>query len=124
LHLWLRPHSGDSKGSQNIAKFGDTRLGGPNGLSSRQAAKATPTQANRKNLPENPRAALRDAGKKQQMEYSELENNDSIYQSNARAEDGMQPRSRWNALCEGVIIPIGSLFTVFLAMLGIMLLTR
>jgi hypothetical protein len=58
------------------------------------------------------------------MEYTELKNDASIYQSNARAEDGMQQRSRWSALCEGVIIPIGSLFTVFLAMLGIMLLTR
>jgi hypothetical protein len=58
------------------------------------------------------------------MEYTELKNDASIYQSNARAEDGMQHRSRWEALCEGVLIPIGSLFTVFLAMLGIMLLTR
>jgi len=58
------------------------------------------------------------------MEYTESNNNASIYQSNARAEDGMQPRSRWSALCEGVLIPLGSLFTVFLAMLGIMLLTR
>jgi hypothetical protein len=58
------------------------------------------------------------------MEYTESNNNTSIYQSNVRAEDGMQPRSRWSALCEGVIIPLGSLFTVFLAMLGIMLLTR
>jgi hypothetical protein len=58
------------------------------------------------------------------MEYSEVKNDVSIYQSNVRAEDGMQPRSRWSALCEGVLIPLGSLFTVFLAMLGIMLLTR
>jgi hypothetical protein len=58
------------------------------------------------------------------MEYTESNNNTSIYQSNVRAEDGMQPRSRWSALCEGVLIPLGSLFTVFLAMLGIMLLTR
>jgi hypothetical protein len=58
------------------------------------------------------------------MEYSQLENDASIYQSNVRAEDGMQPRGRWSALCEGVLIPLGSLFTVFLAMLGIMLLNR
>lgn len=58
------------------------------------------------------------------MQYTEVKNDASIYQSNVRAEDGMQPRSRWNALCEGVLIPLGSLFTVFLAMLGIMLLTR
>jgi hypothetical protein len=58
------------------------------------------------------------------MEYGEPGNDASIYQSNARAEDGMQPRSHWNALCEGVLIPLGSLFTVFLAMLGVMLLNK
>jgi hypothetical protein len=58
------------------------------------------------------------------MEYSEINNDGSIYQSNARAEDGMEQRSQWNALFEGVIIPIGSLFTVFLAMLGVMLINK
>jgi hypothetical protein len=58
------------------------------------------------------------------MEHTELNNDVSIYQSNARAEDGMQQRSHWNVLCEGVIIPLGSVFTVFLAMLGIMLLNK
>jgi hypothetical protein len=58
------------------------------------------------------------------MEYSEMNNDGSIYQSNVRAEDGIEQRSQWNALCEGVIIPIGSLFTVFLAMLGMMLINK
>jgi hypothetical protein len=58
------------------------------------------------------------------MEYSEINHDGSIYQSNARAEDGMEQRSQWSALFEGVIIPIGSLFTVFLAMLGMMLINR
>jgi hypothetical protein len=61
---------------------------------------------------------------KERMEYSELNNEVSIYQSNVRAEDGMQQRSRWNILCEGVIIPLGSVFTVFLAMLCMMLLNK
>jgi hypothetical protein len=58
------------------------------------------------------------------MNYSELQNDVSIYQSNVRAEDGIQPRGRWNALCEGVLIPVGSLFTALLAMLGVMLLNK
>jgi hypothetical protein len=45
----------------------------------------------------------------------------SIYQSNARAEDGRQQPTRWSVFCEDVIIPLGSLFAVFLVMLGIML---
>jgi hypothetical protein len=58
---------------------------------------------------------------RKKMEYSKFKNDASVYESTARAEDGMPPRSRWNALCEGVLIPLGSLFAVFLAMLGLML---
>jgi len=54
------------------------------------------------------------------MESNQPTNEVSIYQSNFRAEDGA-PRSRWNALCEGVVIPLASLFAVFLFMLGAML---
>ena len=57
------------------------------------------------------------------MEHSKIKKDASVYQSTARAEDGMRPLSRWNAFCEGVLIPIGSLFAVFLTMLGLMLLT-
>ncbi|RSL15855.1 hypothetical protein EDE15_1360 [Edaphobacter aggregans] len=55
------------------------------------------------------------------MEYDKFKNDASVYQSTARAEDGIQPQGRWSALCEGVLIPIGSLFAVFLTMLGLML---
>lgn len=55
------------------------------------------------------------------MEHSKLKNDASVYQSIARAEDGMRPQSRWYTLCEGVLIPLGSLFAVFLVMLGLML---
>jgi hypothetical protein len=58
------------------------------------------------------------------MQYSELMNDATTYQSNVRAEDGMQPRSRWNALYEGVFIPLGSLFAVVLAILCMMLLNK
>ena len=44
----------------------------------------------------------------------------SIYQSNFRAEDGLEPGPS-NALYEGVIVPLASLFAVFLLMVGIML---
>ena len=55
------------------------------------------------------------------MEFTKLINDSSINQPNARAEDGMQQPGRWNSLCEGVIIPLGSLFAVFLVMMGVML---
>lgn len=58
------------------------------------------------------------------MELSKLEYDNSIYQSNVRAEDGLQPTSRWNALYEGVLIPVGSVFAVFLAVLGVMLISH
>ncbi len=57
------------------------------------------------------------------MEYIEQKEITSNYQSNSRAEDGQMERSQWNTLCEGVLIPLGSLFVVFLFMLGVMLIT-
>jgi hypothetical protein len=45
------------------------------------------------------------------------------FQSNSRAEDGDLDCTRWSGLCEGVLIPLGSLFAVFLLMLGVMLIT-
>jgi hypothetical protein len=56
------------------------------------------------------------------MEYIEQKEITPTYQSNNRAEDG-EPCSQWNTLCEGVLIPLGSLFVVFLFMLGVMLIT-
>lgn len=55
------------------------------------------------------------------MEYHTFKDDVSIYQSNARAEDAPTKRTHWDALCEGVFIPLGSLFLVFLTMLGMML---
>jgi hypothetical protein len=45
----------------------------------------------------------------------------AIDQRNARAEDGFQRRSPWDSLCEGILIPIGTLFAVFLAITGVIL---
>jgi hypothetical protein len=52
---------------------------------------------------------------------SAIQFDNSIYQSTVRAEDGQQQSTRWNSFCEGVLLPIGSLFAVFLAIVGIML---
>ena len=57
------------------------------------------------------------------MEHIEQKDITSTYQSNSRAEDGLSQRSQWITLCEGVLIPLGSLFAVFLFMLGVMLIT-
>jgi len=59
------------------------------------------------------------------MNSTRLENNNpSVYQSNIRAEDGYQRRERWNSFFDEVLIPIGSLFAVFLVMLGLILITH
>lgn len=52
------------------------------------------------------------------------ENTISINQTNARAEDGFQGSASWNAFCEGILIPLGSLGAVFLVMLGVMLISN
>jgi len=57
------------------------------------------------------------------MEYHKLEENASIYQSNIRAEDGIQRNSIWNALYEGVLIPCGFILVLLLVVL-IVVLTR
>jgi hypothetical protein len=44
-------------------------------------------------------------------------------QSNSRAEDGPLDHNRFSVLCEGVLIPLGSLFAIFLILLGVMLIT-
>jgi hypothetical protein len=57
------------------------------------------------------------------MEYTQQNDQASIYQSNFRAEDGL-PTGRSNALYEGVVVPLASLFAVFLFMLGAMVITN
>jgi len=49
--------------------------------------------------------------------------NEEFVQTNARAEDGLT-NTRWNSFCEGILIPLGTLFAAFLAISGLMLITR
>ena len=44
-------------------------------------------------------------------------------ETNARAEDGLKGNP-WNALCEGILIPLGTLFAVFLGIAGIMIISH
>ena len=53
------------------------------------------------------------------MEFTEHNDEVSIYQSNFRAEDGA-PTGRSNALYEGVVIPLASLFAVVAFVVGVM----
>jgi hypothetical protein len=55
------------------------------------------------------------------MKSTTTQYDSSLYQSNFRAEDGQQQTTRWNSFCEGVLIPLGSIFAIFLVMLGVML---
>ena len=55
------------------------------------------------------------------MKSTTIQYDSSLYQSNFRAEDGRQQPTRWNSFCEGVLFPLGSIFAVFLMMLGVML---
>ena len=57
------------------------------------------------------------------MEYTEQNDQVSMYQSNFRAEDGV-PTGRSNALYEGVVVPLASLFAVVLFVLGAMVITN
>ena len=45
------------------------------------------------------------------------------FETNARAEDGVN-RNPWNALCEGILIPLGTLFAVFLGIAGVMIVSH
>jgi len=56
------------------------------------------------------------------MELTQQNDQVSIYQSNSRAEDGLTSNS--DALYEGVVIPIVSLFAVFLFVVGAMMLNK
>jgi hypothetical protein len=57
------------------------------------------------------------------MENTQQNDEVSIHESNFRAEDGL-PSDRSNALYEGVVVPLASLFAVFLFMLGAMVITH
>ena len=55
------------------------------------------------------------------MNNTDLAIDEVFSQSNVRAEDGFLQTSRWERLCEGVLIPLGSLLAVFMMMLCVML---
>jgi hypothetical protein len=57
------------------------------------------------------------------MEYTQPNDQTSTYQSNFRAEDGL-PTGPSNALYEGVVVPLASLFAVVLFVLGAMVITN
>ena len=57
------------------------------------------------------------------MEYTQQNNEVSIYESNFRAEDGL-PTGRSNALYEGVVVPLASLFAVVLFVVGAMIISH
>jgi hypothetical protein len=57
------------------------------------------------------------------MEYTQQNDQASMHQSNFRAEDG-PAGGHSNALYEGVVVPLASLFAVFLFMLGAMIITN
>jgi hypothetical protein len=57
------------------------------------------------------------------MEYTQQNDQATMYESNFRAEDGA-PTGRSSALYEGVVVPLASLFAVFLFMLGAMVITH
>ena len=53
------------------------------------------------------------------MEYTQQNDHASIYESNVRAEDG-DATGTTNALYEGVVVPLASLFAVLLFVVGAM----
>jgi hypothetical protein len=69
------------------------------------------------------RIEIHESHQETNMEYTQQNDEVSIYQSNFRAEDGL-PEGRWSALYEGVVVPLGSLFAVFLFMVAAMVLTH
>ena len=55
------------------------------------------------------------------MKYEKLEDIASTYQPDIRAEDGIQQSDRWSGLYQGVLVPFGFLFALFLVFLIVML---
>jgi hypothetical protein len=58
-----------------------------------------------------------------ELEYTQQNDQVTVYQSNYRAEDGL-PTGRSNALYEGVVIPLASLFAVVLFVVGAMMINH
>jgi hypothetical protein len=57
------------------------------------------------------------------MEYTQQNDQTSMYQSNFRAEDGA-PTGSSNALYEGVVVPLASLFAVVAFVVGAMVISH
>ena len=57
------------------------------------------------------------------MEYTQHNEQASMYQSNFRAEDGL-PNGPSNALYEGVVVPLASLFAVVAFVVGAMVISH
>jgi hypothetical protein len=57
------------------------------------------------------------------MEYTQQNDQAPTYQSNFRAEDGA-PTGRSNALYEGIVVPLASLFAVVAFVVGAMVLSH
>ncbi len=57
------------------------------------------------------------------MEYTEQNDQVSLYQSNFRAEDGPTPRPSL-AIYEGIVIPLATLGAALLFVMGAMVLTH
>jgi hypothetical protein len=88
---------------------------------SQQIRRLTPVR--KRTLPYLSHASHGESHQEKKMEYTQQNDQASMYQSNFRAEDGL-PTSRWNALYEGVVIPLASLFAVFLFMVGAMVISH
>jgi hypothetical protein len=74
-------------------------------------------------LPYLSRASFGESHPGKKMEHIQQNDQVSMYQSNDRAEDG--PASgRSNALYEGVVVPLASLFAVVLFVVGAMIVSR
>jgi hypothetical protein len=58
-----------------------------------------------------------------ELDYNQQNDQVTVYQSNFRAEDGL-PAGRWNALYEGVVIPLASLLAVVLFVVGAMMINH
>ena len=58
------------------------------------------------------------------MKYGKFLDDALVHQPNIRAEDGMQQGVYWHEFFKYVVIPVGTLVTIFGVMLGMMLLNR
>jgi hypothetical protein len=90
-------------------------------LASQLAPDQSTHQESKRALPYLSRASPGESQPGKKMEYTQHHDEVSIYQSNFRAEDGLNPS---NALYEGVVIPLASLFAVILFVIGAMMLSN